>query len=244
MSSGDDTSRRRAPAALILLVPAITFGLLVTMQVGTQERRSPITSRYQLTLAEAVADLQREQGDLRREVASLRTQLVGILSEGARHDSAAARLQPELDELRRAAGLTTESGAGVIVTLDDGRLPTGNRAIERAIVHAQDLTDVFNAAWSAGARAISVNGERIVATSSCVGATIQVNGVLMSPPFEISVIGDPERLSAEMSTGRGTADLRQRRDLFGLGFQVALSRALDVPAFTGTIRVNYARVGS
>lgn len=237
------TGKRDRPGiALALLLPAVTIGLLVSTQIRTQGDRSPITTRYQVTLVEAATDLQREQADLRAQLTSLRQQLDQIQRDGARLDSAAAALQPQIDALKRDAGLIEERGAGVVVTLDDGRLPPGSGAIELAIVHAQDLTDIFNAAWSSGARAISVNGERIVGTSSCVGATIQINGVLMSPPFAISIVGAPEPLLAELNQGPGLADLRRRRDVFGLGLDLKRDNDLVAPVFAGPIRARYATV--
>lgn len=236
--------RSRTGVALALLLPAITLGLVVSTQIRTQGERSPLTTRYQLTLVEAATDLRRQQAELRGELNSLRQQLDEIQRGGASLDSAALALQPEIEALRRAAGLVEERGEGVLVTLDDARLPAsaGGGRIELSIVHAQDLTDVFNAAWSAGAQAISVNGERIVGTSACVGATIQINGVLMSPPFEISILGAPEPLLAELAGGRGLAELRRRGDSFGLGFQVARAVDLRAPAFAGPIRAKFAQV--
>jgi uncharacterized protein YlxW (UPF0749 family) len=158
--------RGRSGIALALLLPAVTIGFLVSTQIRAQSDRSPLTTRYQLTLVEVATDLQREQADLRAQLTSLRQQLDQIQRDGARVDSAAAALQPQIDALKRDAGLVEERGSGVVVTLDDARLPPRSGTIELSIVHAQDLTDVVNAAWSAGARAISVNGERIVGTSS------------------------------------------------------------------------------
>jgi uncharacterized protein YlxW (UPF0749 family) len=215
---------------------------VVSTQIRSQGERSPLTTRYQLTLVEAATDLQRQQAELRGELNSLRQQLDEIQRDGARQDSAAQALQPEIAALRQTAGLVEERGEGVVVTLDDARLPAGSGGIELAIVHSQDLTDAFNAAWSAGARAISVNGERIVGTSSCVGATIQINGVLMSPPFEIRILGASERLFAELSDGPGLAELRRRHDSFGLGFHVTRAQDLLAPAFAGPIRARFAQV--
>lgn len=232
----------RRGIALVLLLPAVTIGLLVSTQIRAQSDRSPFTTRYQLTLVEVATDLQREQRDLRAELTALRRQLDQIQRDGALLDSAAAALQPGIDALKQDAGLVEERGSGVVVTLDDARLPPGSGAVELAIVHAADLTDVFNAAWSAGARAITVNGERIVGTSSCVGATIQVNGVLMSPPFAISIVGPPDPLLAELNQGTGLADLRRRRDVFGLGFDVTGGNDLLAPVFAGPIIARYATV--
>ena len=139
-------------------------------------------------------------------------------------------------------------GSGVhldisLVTLDDARLaPTrDSRLVAQAIVHSQDITDVFNSAWKAGATAISVNGERIAGTSACVGATIQINGTLMSPPFVISIVGPVDKLSRILEDPLELANLRARARAFGLHFEVTTSADLRVPAYTGPLNIRYAR---
>ena len=54
---------------------------------------------------------------------------------------------------------------------------------------------MLNLLWLAGAEAVSLNGERVVATTSiyCVGSTILVNDTRLSPPYEFLAIGDPAR---------------------------------------------------
>lgn len=202
--------------------------------------RPPLAARYQLTLLEAVKDLETEQAALQKQLGELRAGLDAIQHDGARLDAASAAVVAQVEELKRAAGLAQETGDGIRVTIDDARLPANSPSIERGIIHAQDLTDIFNAAWRGGARAISVNGEWIVGSSACVGATIQVNGVLMSPPFEIAVIGPADALVRSLNEGRDLADLRLRGDLLGLLFEFAPVIGLVVPAYTGPLSVRYA----
>jgi uncharacterized protein YlxW (UPF0749 family) len=64
----------------------------------------------------------------------------------------------------------------------------------------------------------------------------------MSPPYAISIVGAPEPLLAEFDKGAGLADLRRRRDVFGLGFEVTRESDLIAPAFAGPIRARYATV--
>ena len=128
----------------------------------------------------------------------LRTQPDAIQVRSAAFDARSAELEARLTRMKRDAGLSAVSGAGVLVTLDDGRVAasTPKREIERAIVHSTDITDVLNAAWKAGAEAISVNGERITAASACVGAVIQINGTLLSPPFVFNIVGPSDQPDA------------------------------------------------
>ena len=229
--------------AVVLVMPALLLGLLVGIQWQTQATRSPIAGRYSTDLADAALAMQREQDALKREVADLRARLDGVQELATGVDDRAASLKRSIDELRTAAGLTAASGPGVVLTLDDGRLPASapRRSIELAIVHSQDIADVFNAAWKAGAVGIAVNGERITSATACVGATIQINGRLMSPPFVVSVLGPPDQLTRALADPNELGDLKRRSALYGLGLAVERAGEVSLPAYTGTIPVQQAR---
>jgi uncharacterized protein YlxW (UPF0749 family) len=231
-----------ARRGLLLLLPAFLLGLVMTSQWQTQQARSPYVSRYYPQLAEAAFSLQQEQDGLRDQLAELRSRLDEIQRQSASLGGEAAALQRQIEDLKPLAGLTALAGPGVVVTLDDARLPATAKNIERSIVHSQDITDVVNAAWKAGAEAVSINGERIVGTSSCVGATIQINGRLMSPPYVINVIGPGDELYGSLNDGDELADLRSRRDVNGFGFQVARAAEIRVPAYTGALLVRHVSV--
>ncbi len=228
--------------AAILFVPALLLGLAVGVQWQTQATRSPIATRYSTDLATAATEMQREQDTLKSEVASLRAQLDGVQQQAASLDERAAALKRGIDGLRAESGLTEVRGEGVVVTLDDGRLPATapRRSIELAIVHSQDITDVFNAAWKAGARGISVNGERVTSATACVGATIQINGRLMSPPFVVSVLGPADQLLRALGEPGTLGDLKRRSEAYGLRLSLERTPEVRLPAYTGAILARHA----
>ena len=228
----------------IFFVPTLVLGVFVGIQWQTQSTRSPISSRYSADLADAANAMQRDQDALREQVASLRAQLDKVQEQAATLDDRSATFQKQVDELKAASGLTAANGAGVVVTLDDGRLPPSapRRSIELAIVHSQDITDVFNAAWKAGATGIAVNGERITAATACVGATIQINGRLMSPPFVVSVLGPSDEIARALGDQNELRDLKRRSELYGLRLAIDRSAEIRLPAYTGTIPVRQAIV--
>ncbi|MDE3111610.1 MAG: DUF881 domain-containing protein [Chloroflexota bacterium] len=229
-------------AAVVFFLPALLLGLVIGVQWQTQSTRSPIASRYSADLAESATEMQHEQDRLKSQVADLRTQLDAIQRQTATLGSSSASLAKRIESLRDSSGLTAKSGSGVVVTLDDGRLSPSapRRSIELAIVHSQDIADVFNAAWKAGALGIAVNGERITSATACVGSTIQVNGRLMSPPFVVSVLGQPDQLVRALSDAATLRDLKRRSELYGLRLSVDRAATVRLPAYTGTIPVHAA----
>jgi uncharacterized protein YlxW (UPF0749 family) len=237
------SDRKRAVHGLVLLFPAVLLGLLVGAQFRSQGARPLAATRYNVPLVEAATGLQQEQAELRIELAQL-SDLDDIQAREALVGGQAAALHQTLDGLRADAGLTSLSGQGITVTLDDGRIaadsPRGT--IELAIVHSSDLTDVVNAAWRSGAVGVAINGERITASSACVGAVIQINGTLLSPPFIVSVVGPRDRLAAAFADAQELRDLKQRHDAFGLGLQIRGADAVTLPPYIGPIRARYATV--
>jgi len=234
---------RKVQRSLVLLVPAVLFGLLVTLQWRTQAERSELSVRYNAPLIDAASALQKEQNELKTQLAQLRARLDEIQRNASSQSGAAKELQLQLDELKASAGLTPESGDGVVVQLDDARnVSVSSRDIDKSICHATDLTDIINTAWKGGAQAIAVNDERLVNSSSvyCVGSTIMVNGTLMSPPFNIAAIGPQNSLLGAYDDPNQLQDIKQRRDVQGLGFHVSRASAIHVPAFSGALNVRYA----
>jgi uncharacterized protein YlxW (UPF0749 family) len=234
---------RRFSAPLVLMLPALLFGLLVSLQWRTQQDRSALTVRYNAPLLDVTKSLQNDQDTLRAQLADLRTQLDDIQKGAASQTSTSRDLQTRIEELRSAAGLTERTGDGVLITLDDARSSsvTQPSTVDKSICHSTDLTDIVNTAWRGGAQAIAINDERIVGSSSvyCVGSTIMVNGTLMSPPFQVVAIGSQNEMLAAYDDPNELRDIKQRRDVYGLGFRVARQSSLKVPQYRGALNVRY-----
>lgn len=242
MTTTASADRTRLAHSLVLLLPAVLFGLLVSVQWRTQSERNELTVRYNTPLLDAAKTLQNEQNALKVDLARLRADLDQIQANASTQSGSAKDLQGRIDELKLIAGLNERTGDGVIITLDDARGASAAKDIEKSICHNTDLTDIVNQAWRGGAEAIAINDERIVGSSSiyCVGSTIMVNGTLMSPPFSVVVIGPQNDLLATYDDPTQLRDLKQRRDVYGLGFRVSRTSGLRVPSYRGALNIRYA----
>lgn len=243
----DSNADRAARIALVLVVPAFLLGLASVTQIQTQARRTTFVATYSsqesVYLTQIAITMQREQEALKRDLQQARAALDAVQEEAARLSGSGASLQREIDEMKIAAGITPLNGAGVVVTLDDARLPPSRNSqlIAQAIVHSQDLTDVINVAWKGGARGIAINEERITGASACAGATIQINGTLLSPPFVMGIVGPVETLMNAFNQPDELADLRSRARGLGLRFDVVAASEVRLPAYSGLITVRYAQ---
>ncbi len=229
-----------------LLFVGIALGLLLALQWrSAPAARQADTSYARDRTALTIARLEAEQDALKAEVADLRRQL----DERQQRGQTTERLQGLADELTRQkilAGLVALHGPGVEVILNDSNRQVVPSAVnpELYLIHDYDVRDVVNLLWAAGTEAMSVNGERIVASTSiyCVGATIMVNDTRLSPPYVIHAIGPPEQQEAFLKNPRFLADLRSRVSAYGLTFSVAQVAELEVPAYRGGFGALYASV--
>jgi uncharacterized protein YlxW (UPF0749 family) len=238
-----DPRRQRLQHAIALLIPAALFGFLVTAQWQGQQERSSIAVRYNAPLTDAALALQKEQNDLKTQLQDLRGQLDQIQSSAATQSGAATDLGKRLADLKAEAGLSPVTGDGVVVQLDDSHtVAAGATNLDQAICHSTDLTDILNTAWRGGAKAIAVNLQRVVSSTSvyCVGSTIMVNGTLLSPPFNITVIGPQDGVLGAFDDPSQLKDIKARRDVQGLGFRVSRKSAITVPAYDGALNVRIA----
>ena len=62
----------------------------------------------------------------------------------------------------------------------------------------------------------------------------------MSPPFNIAAIGSQNALLGAFDDPQQLQDIKQRRDVQGLGFHVTRAGAIHVPAYSGSLNVRYA----
>jgi uncharacterized protein YlxW (UPF0749 family) len=94
------------------------------------------------------------------------------------------------------------------------------------VVHQQDVQAVVNALWRGGAEGVQVMDQRLIATSAvrCVGNTLILAGRVYSPPFVITAVGDPDRLSRALATEPGVQLFRDFVPIAGLGYD---ERRLD-----------------
>lgn len=215
--------RQRSPWRYGVPVVCLCAGLLLatthTVSGGGEIRRSD---------APRLVDLVREAQQSTDRLTARRDALAGELEThhgGAVDDAAVAGITERADELALSAGLTPVHGPGLVVTLTDaqrdaeGRFPR-DASPDDLVVHQQDIQAVLNALWSAGAEAIQMQDQRIIATSAprCVGNTLLLNGRTYSPPYVVTAIGDVQAMQAALAAAPLVQLYKQYVVRFGLGY--------------------------
>jgi uncharacterized protein YlxW (UPF0749 family) len=153
--------------------------------------------------------------------------------------------QRKVDELKEQAGLDPVRGPGITISLDDAPddvLASAGRDVSDLIVHQQDIQAVANALWAGGAEAMTIAGQRVVATTGikCVGNTVVLHGVPHSPPYRISAVGPIGAMRASVNASP-YIDLYLEAAQKGLGWDVREQPTLSLPGYQGPTELEYAR---
>ena len=200
-------------------VVCVILGILLALQFKSVRENNQIdalnTTRVQ-TL-QNLLDETREQNDrLSEQVKEMRKEVQSYreAAAGSSEQSDQALLD-EIAHLQLAAGMTDVVGPGIEVN---------------------ELRD-------AGAEALSLNGNRILATSEirCSGSVVTINGRRTSAPFVIDAIGDTDTMFNALMMRNGVVDVLKQWSI-----QVSVTEVdeLLVPAYDGTIEYRYAQTAT
>ncbi|WP_182199073.1 DUF881 domain-containing protein [Paraliobacillus salinarum] len=123
-----------------------------------------------------------------------------------------AKIKTLVNEKKKLQMITGElpiQGSGIKLSLKDSAYIPSEENVNQYIVHDRHVQLVINELYSAGAKAIAINGQRIYKDSfvNCVGPVISVDGNQYPAPFEIEAIGDPESLQTSLELTNGVVDI-------------------------------------
>ena len=237
-----ETKRRRSKGELAVVVVCAIVGFLLAAQLRTVQltgAADQATAVRLETLQDLYNELTAQRDGLAEQVNQLQGELALYRDQAASGQAGSEALRAELDQLEITAGLTDVEGPGVTVILEDSASAnlTGDEA--DYLIHDSDLLSVINELRSAGAEAISLNGERILATSEvrCTGAVVTVNGRRYAAPYIIFAIGDPDTLYSALTMRSGVVDVLSQ---WGISVKVTASDLLLIPKYNGSIDYQYA----
>ncbi|MGI5920190.1 MAG: DUF881 domain-containing protein [Syntrophomonadaceae bacterium] len=229
---------RSKSAQVSIAVVCLVLGIMLAVQYrASQDYAGGYRTGRDRDLAITLSKITEERDSLAREVVELREKLNNVRKD----DKAMADLQEELQKANMAAALVPVTGPGIIVTLNDSarNLQPGEDPND-LLVHDEDILKVTNELKASGAEAISVNDERLVATSEirCAGTTILINSTKIAPPFVIKAIGDPDILQSGILIKGGYVE--QYLKFYGIQVQVQKSKKVKIPAYSGIMKYVYS----
>jgi len=188
--------------------------LAIVVQINTIEQ-----------VSDGIGSPLRENRELRDEYLRWRGRYSNVLAElqrqeerlGSVRDTALENSdvgsygQIQFEENNALLGMTDIEGNGVIIVIDDNReVDTAEFSnVSGLLIHQDDIINIVNELFNAGADAISVGGQRIVGSTSimCDGNVIRVNGQQVGVPIQIRAIGFSSSLYFALNRPGGYLDI-------------------------------------
>jgi uncharacterized protein YlxW (UPF0749 family) len=229
---------------VVCLVAGVVFATSAHESRGT-DLRAPGTANLVDTVRAAEARVH----DADQELRGLQAQVDSAEKRAGKDNSGVAAAQAKVTPLQAPAGLTALRGPGLEVVLDDAdqdNLPAGTSVDpNQLVVHQSDLQAVVNALWAGGAEAVSIAGQRIIATSAvrCVGNTLLLNGEVYSPPYRVLAIGPAGDMQKRLSASPGVKLYEEAAGYYGLGYTVEQRDQVSIGAYRGSLSLVYATPG-
>jgi uncharacterized protein YlxW (UPF0749 family) len=237
--------RRRSPWRFGVPLVCLLAGLLLAathgVSGGAEIRRSD---------APRLVDLVRETRTSVGQLDSQREKLTEKIDavHGRSSNTALQAMQRRAAELAGEADMNPVHGPGLVVVLNDAQRDANGRFPRDAtpddlVVHQQDIDGVLNAMWSAGAEAIQMQDQRIIATSvvRCVGNTLLLNGRTYSPPYSITAIGDAAAMQAALDADPLVTLYKQYVVRFGLGYREDVKPDVQLVGHSEPVRLHFAQ---
>lgn len=231
-----------------IILGFILIGVLIGFFFTIQLRADvPVSSLFPTDQLEARDQLMKtfidEQTLLQNRISELRSQ---IEQQQKNNEQIISRAKLSiLEEQKEKIGLSVNKGPGITLFLDDS--PGGKRELsvegDESLVQAADLRDIVNFLRTSGATAISINQQRIIASTSisAVGASILVNNFHLTPPFAITAIADPDFIFQRFQESGILTDLKRRAQKLQMSLKLKREEQVVLPAFSGNIQSHFLK---
>lgn len=219
----------------------VAIGLLVALSLVQSREAQPVEAAERLELLEQIDEASGEVDAVAARIETLRDEIAVIQGTAADVNLQGEGLLEQVEQARVLTGRGAVSGTGMRITIDDAP-----EDIVGGTVLDEDLQVLINGLWMAGAEAIAINGNRLGPLSAIrtAGQAINVNFRPLTPPYVVTVIGDPDTLDARFSetpAGQSWVDLSTN---YGIRFDIETDAALVLPGVpSGALRLNHAERG-
>ncbi len=198
-------------AALVIQFRSVQFNYLDGM----------IPSKRSDELRAEIEALREDKIRLTEELASRQQKLDDITANSADESALIMSLQQQLERYKTIVGLTDVVGEGLYIYIDNGVAEQAGDDAANIVENSYVINAIVNELNAAGAEAISVNDQRIIASTAIrrVGEEISINGKRFINPIVIKAIGDKSVLYSAI--GARFQIIESLRDS---GYQVEMRR--------------------
>ena len=224
--TGEEPTRRRRPGLWAMVVVGL-FALLATTAAVQTSRNEDIRQTSRQVLVDRIEQRQDRISDLHQQISKLseanQSSESALNALGLRAEAASSTAAATAEE----TGFAPVTGSGIRITIDNAA-----DGSEGGTVRDYDLAVIVNGLWQAGATAVAVDGQRVTPRSGVItsGATLRMNDVSLSPPYEVSAVGDTRTLAARFAETVSGAMIHTTTQDYGMPYDVANIDRLTLPA--------------
>lgn len=210
--------------SISFILVCVLLGILVSLQlksINTAQNLQLSSNKRLNEIQEELITQTRINRDLSDRYEKLNEYVDAVENQTIEADDTLKRIMDEKTNAEIFAGLTEVSGSGVEINLLAGT---------DSSIRDSDIRSVVNELRAAGAQAISINDERMVATSEVreAGKYIVINGKQFpaNSQFVIKAIARAEDLERAITMVSGVGDILE---LYNVDFVIAKSDKITIP---------------
>ncbi|MDD2573456.1 MAG: DUF881 domain-containing protein [Bacillota bacterium] len=224
-------------AQLSVGLVCLVLGLMLTLQFRNVQNYGGILSVQRAQeLASELKDARVQRDSLQQRVKEYESRILQYEESAAEVSVIAEGMRQDLERARLLAGLTDTGGPGVVVTLAEVQ---PDQEFNVFYIHYDKLLKVLNELNAAGAEAVSINEQRVIATTEIrlAGSHININYQRFAPPFVFKAIGDPQTLEAALKLKGGIVE---ELEYYGISVSIKKEQDVFVPRYSKVLEFKYA----
>ena len=216
---------KKPSSGMWLIVGGVLVGLVLGIAIAQSAKWSGGPADRDAILAK-VRETEQRNDSLSGQRNSLATQTDSARGLALAGNAEGAVVLEQIDRMQAAAATDAVHGPGLVVTLSDGGSGGRSTVLDR------DVRAVVNALWASGAESVAVNDVRVgpsVTVRQAGGALLADNAPVFSP-YRIEAIGSPGKLHTGFIVSDAYLRMSGINQLYGVGFDIAESDRLELPA--------------
>lgn len=224
---------------MVLGIFCLGLGVLIAVQYQNVQSNflfGMLPNKRLVELSQELERLKKEREAKTQQLSELQARFDEITKSHTNNDVVLKDMNLQLDKYKKIAGFTDLQGPGIVVTLDDDPSVEQPASINGEFQYLLLLVNELNAA---GAEAISVNNQRIIANSEIRNANedIIINATKQRSPFIIKAIGDGDVLYNSLTQRFGIVNIIRERN-----FLVEIDKvdAVTIGKYNDVIYFNFA----
>ena len=203
------------------------FGALATIVAVQTSRDADVQELGRAALIRQIESGRFDLAGLQKQISTLTDARVAADTTNATLDEQSADLRTRMQRLEVRTGYVPVTGPGVRI-----EVASAPDAAPDDEIRDEDLALLVDGLWAAGAEAIAINDQRVVALGGIRNSSraVHVNGRPLTPPFVIQAIGNSGTLQARLLESSAGLEWFSRASTYGFSYVPQNVDDLRLPA--------------